>query len=563
MVSPYLRQKQNDSLSLENDIRKLFQVIYKEQHKEEKVNEEEARIRVSELISKMAFYYEKIRNAVDYNEEHLHRKNAVLRILKRQIVIEGIVKESKSEGIASNLLIELIRAGYLPNNKIPESKIDEVAKIIEKHVRLRNMILPRLGGISNISNQVEKVVVKEKREMGVWLLGLMASEIESILEKDKVREIVVSNMYEYLSENIKLPSNFSDHEKDKKLQIYLAIHRNYLKFDRDMLSFLVFKYYNADWWMPKSEDIERISGNIGALKRMISRQLDHPLVKQLDKHVGHYTIYYQVLTDMISEDPAKLYETIKVKPDKFPGLVRNTFTKRYEAAKKKLWRSGINSIFYILVAKILFALALELPAMNFLGSKWNPMSQTVNILFPPFLLFLVIIFTRVSSEENTKKVVRGVEEITFAEKKRTEPIVLRKPAGRNPVLGSIFNLIYGVTYLISFGAIVYILDKLNFTWVTMGGFLLFLALLSFFSIRIRRSVRQMIIVEERENIVGLIVDFFFIPVISVGKWLTSKFSRLNVFVFVMDFIIEAPFKVLVGIAEEWTKYVRERKENIV
>jgi hypothetical protein len=50
--------------------------------------------------------------------------------------------------------------------------------------------------------------------------------------------------------------------------------------------------------------------------------------------------------------------------------------------------------------------------------------------------------------------------------------------------------------------------------------------------------------------------------VSFGKWLSENFSRVNVFVFVLDFIIEAPFKIFVEIAEEWTKYVRERKEEI-
>jgi len=31
----------------------------------------------------------------------------------------------------------------------------------------------------------------------------------------------------------------------------------------------------------------------------------------------------------------------------------------------------------------------------------------------------------------------------------------------------------------------------------------------------------------------------------------------------LDFIIEAPFKIFVDIAEQWTKYVRERKEDIM
>lgn len=560
MVSPHLNKKKDDSISFEHSIRKLFQVIYREQNKEEKVNEEEAKIRVSELISKMAFYYEKIRNAVDYNEEHLHRKDAILRILKRLIVIEGIVKIGKSEELASNLLIELIRAGYLPNNKIPESKIDEVAEIIEKHIRLRNAVIPKFG---DISKQVEKLVIREKREMGIWLLGLMASEIESILEKDKVRETVVSNMYDYLRDNVKLPTNFSDYEKDRQLQVYLAVHRNYLKFDYDMLSFIIFKYYNAEWWMPKEEDVAKIAHNIAALRKAINNQLAHPLKKQMDKHISRYTIYYQVLTDMISDDPTGVYEKIKAKPEAFPALANKAFTNRYDAARKKLWRAGLNSIVYIFITKSFFAVLLEVPANKYFGEEINPLSLGINILFPAGLLFLVILFTRVSSEANNKKVIRGVSEITFTEKKRQEPIVLRKPLSRNPIASLLFGLIYTVTYFISFGLIITALIQINFTWVSIVIFLFFLAFVSFFSIRIRRSVKQMVVVEEKENIIGFFVDFFFIPIISAGKWLSHKFSKINVFVFILDFIIETPFKVLVEIAEQWTKYVKERKEDIV
>jgi hypothetical protein len=53
-----------------------------------------------------------------------------------------------------------------------------------------------------------------------------------------------------------------------------------------------------------------------------------------------------------------------------------------------------------------------------------------------------------------------------------------------------------------------------------------------------------------------------VPIVAVGKLLSENFSRLNVMVLVLDFIIEAPFKLVVQIAEEWTKYVRERKDDI-
>ena len=53
------------------------------------------------------------------------------------------------------------------------------------------------------------------------------------------------------------------------------------------------------------------------------------------------------------------------------------------------------------------------------------------------------------------------------------------------------------------------------------------------------------------------------PIVATGKFLSEKFSRVNVFVFIMDFIMEAPFKAFVEIAEEWTKYVKERRDEIV
>jgi len=557
MVSPHLTKKKSETLTVALGTRKLFQVVYREQNKEVKENEGEAKIKVSTLISKVAFYYEKIRNYVDYNEEHLHRKNAVARILKRQLVIEGAVKLTNSEETSRNLLTELIRAGYLPNDKIPESKIDDVKAILEKHLKLRDQAMPH-----GITAQMAKLMQREKRELGDWLIGVAASEIESILEINKVKEMVVGNMYEYLVKNIKLPVNFAAYEKDLPIQIYLSIYRTYLKFDRSMLGYILFKYYNSNWWNPTEADIAQIAASILPLRQAIEQQLDHPLVKQLDRIINKYTVFYSILTDMIYQDPAGLYETIKNKPQAFSDLVKSNFKKKFEKTKSRLWRSGLNSIIYIFLTKTVFVVLLEVPATKYFGEPINPFSLAINILFPPFLLLLVIMFTKVSSDENNKRVMSGVQEITFEEKARRDPIVLRKPTKRNAAISFIFNLFYFFTFLISFGAIVWVLDKIHFTWVSITIFLFFLAFVSFFSIRIRQSVKQLIVIEEKENLINFILDFFFIPIAAVGKWLSAKFSKVNIFMFIMDFIIEAPFKVFVEFAEQWTKYVRERKEDI-
>ena len=91
----------------------------------------------------------------------------------------------------------------------------------------------------------------------------------------------------------------------------------------------------------------------------------------------------------------------------------------------------------------------------------------------------------------------------------------------------------------------------------------FLAFVSFFSIVVTKDVKNLIIVQKRDSFFGFLIDLFYMPIIAVGKWLSGKASKLNFFVFIFDFIIEAPFKVLLDIAEDWTRYVRERKDNML
>ena len=104
---------------------------------------------------------------------------------------------------------------------------------------------------------------------------------------------------------------------------------------------------------------------------------------------------------------------------------------------------------------------------------------------------------------------------------------------------------------------------INFNWVSIVIFLFFLAFVSFFSVVTTKGVKDLVVIESRENIFTLLVDLFYMPIIMIGKWMSSKVSKVNVFVFIFDFIIEAPFKIIVEVAEDWTRYVKERKDNMV
>lgn len=551
-LNPTISRKEETVFTLNENVKKLFQVIYREKNKaEESEDDETPKIKVSDLISRLAFYYEKIRNSVDYKEEYLLRKNAILRILKRQVIIEGSLKNHlKPEDISKNLLVELIRAGYLPNNKLPETKISELALVMDKYLKLRYYSLSKINDD------------KQRNETNKWILAMAAAEIEERLNVNPVLVTAIGIMYEILSANVLLP-NDSVYQKDREIQIYLSLHRLFLKFDRDMLEFLLLKYFNADWSNAGEEEVKRLANHIEAVKEAIDSQMNHPLAAQINKIVNRYSVYFTILDDVITDDPVGVYEGFKDDPKAFPRLIKKFAQKRYHEARVKLRRAAVRSIIYIFLTKMVLAIILEVPFTLWMGEILNYNSLAINIAFPPLLLFLIVLFTRTPSEANSQKIVQGVEEIIFKEKERKEPIILRQPSKRGKGISGAFAVIYAITFFITFGLVIYFLDKIHFTYVSIIIFLFFLTLVSFFSLRIRKVAREMYIVETRQNIFSFVMDFFYVPIIEVGKWLNEKFSRLNFFVFILDFIIEAPFKVFVEIAEEWTKYVKERKEEIM
>ncbi|HNX11115.1 MAG TPA: hypothetical protein PKI61_03150 [bacterium] len=557
MVSPNLIKKSQSFLTINPETKKLFQLVYGQKQKGEKGIEDDdiPRIHVSQIVSRLSFIYEKIRVAVDYDEDHLLRKNAIKRILKRQILIEGVLRDYDGEEITRHLLTELIQAGYLENNKIPETKIGEVTDLLDKYIKLRHYFKESYP-INNLSNKENK----ERTAVINWIISLAATEIEENLNFNIVRRTVMSNIFNVLTKVIKLPPDLP-YQKDLDLQIYLSISRNYLKLDLEMQSFLAFKFYNS-WDDADEEELAKIAKNLKDLYQLVERQLKHPLIKQIDKIVRRYSLYYSMLLETMGDNPAKTYENATTNDKAFFSLIKEKCQKRYSKVKNKLWRSGLRSIIYIFLTKSIFVLLLEIPAIKFFGEKVNPFSLAINITFPAVLLFLMILFTKTPNSKNTEKIINGIKEITFIEFKKSQPIYLRRPTRRNYLMNSLFNLIYAGAFLITVYFLIQLLEYIDFNWVSITIFLFFLAFVSFFSFRVKRDVKQYVITDDKETILGFIFDFFYMPIVAMGKFLSDNVSRLNFFIFIFDFILEAPFKIIVSIVEEWTKYLKEKKEDL-
>jgi hypothetical protein len=89
-----------------------------------------------------------------------------------------------------------------------------------------------------------------------------------------------------------------------------------------------------------------------------------------------------------------------------------------------------------------------------------------------------------------------------------------------------------------------------------------MALVSIFAYRIRQSAKEYEVVEHQEFLEPL-VDFFFLPILQAGDILSKEIAKINFFIFLFDFVLEAPLKVIFGVVEEWIRFIRMKKEEIV
>ena len=202
-------------------------------------------IHVDEVASQVAAFYEKIRTVIDWKEEHLMRRAAIIRKLKRRFD-ELELENFSVEDIAEPLVLELIRGGYFPNDKIEESKIGEVKKIISKYVFI-------------LKNNPENKNGKAKSQFYNELLEIAACEIEETLAPSIKEMALIEYMFEQMKERIKI--NEAIYKKillkqgDKDIQTYIAVQQALFILDEPIITYNLLKYKYPFWESPSKENL--------------------------------------------------------------------------------------------------------------------------------------------------------------------------------------------------------------------------------------------------------------------------------------------------------------------
>ena len=213
---------------------------------------------------------------------------------------------------------------------------------------------------------------------------------------------------------------------------------------------------------------------------------------------------------------------------------------------------------------MVLALILEYPASLYFYNEVNISSIVINSIVPPLLMAFIVLFFRLPGEENTRNIFQRIIDIINVDKSFETQIayVPKKPKIRRPVLILGFTIFYSFTFIITLLLIYELLTILNFNLISQVIFIFFVSVVTFFSYRIKQIVNEYRL-QEKESILAPLADFFFMPILSLGKFFSQEIAKLNFFIFIFDFLIEAPFKLVFEVVEEWISFVRQRKEEIV
>ncbi len=503
-----------------------------------------SQIIVSQTVSFFALVYERVRNAVEFKEDHLILRAAIERILKRRLAMNP---EGKGEG--ENLLRELLWARYFDNGSLGGKDIIVVQNLIDKFILLRKQLVIGRNG-------------EMQQYLYDFLLELVTCELEESLKPASAVKHANFTffIYQVLRKKIKI-EGLTEEQKDAYFLV--AIEKVYGKSDKAYSRYHLYITFYKPFGQYTLDELKTFIPKIPAVFKKIDDMISNPFVDNLVKFTRKQMPPFLVLFDLFQNKFSEI-QSILANKERLWNEVDLTCRQKYQELGSRIRNLAIKSFVYILFTKMIFALILEYPVSLYLYGEVNMTSIAINSIFPAILMLIILSFFRVPGENNTKKIYQRIIEIIDADKSFETSVAYmpKKARQRKPTLIFGFTIFYSLTFLVTLGLIYEMLSILNFNLVSQGIFIFFVSVVTFFSYRIRQVVKELRL-EEKESIFTPIVDFFFMPILSLGKFFSQEIAKLNFFIFIFDFLIEAPFKLIFEVVEEWISFVRKRKEEII
>lgn len=471
--------------------------------------------------------YEQLRNAAEYAEEHLLLQHAIKRFLKLNLFLT----KQPVEEIGRELIVELVQAGYLKNEGLGTDAIENVNALIRVYMQTYGRLRQAKVGRDRATD---------------WMLAFMSVGIENLLNPHSTHQALIFTAYRHFLDII-VKDQYVDLPEGEsyELCLYIAVHQALLKSDVDVVRHELFYLYQL---RPEStEDVRNFN-------EQIDRLYSCELTGRLRRVVSRYGAPFRVLKSMIDDrdDVATLLNDKEVFLDAF----RKQTAIEYRQVERRLNRGLIKSIIFIIITKLLIGAGIEIPYDIWIHGAiaWIPLA--VNLLFPPLYMAMLKLGLRAPSAANAQTLQHYIGKMLFEEGEIRifTPLPGRMGIGR--------RLVYIILFLVPVAITILALQGVGFNVVQMFIFFMFFSTASSLGFRLSSLVREVEINTRQPGLLTSLRDFFYLPFIMFGQWLSRKYSKLNLVARFLDVAIELPLKAILRLIRQWIRFLNEKRDEL-
>jgi hypothetical protein len=261
-------------------------------------------------------------------------------------------------------------------------------------------------------------------------------------------------------------------------------------------------------------------------------------------------------------------------PTQFKRMLENKQLFRQEAEivlqdqlllmRERINRATSRSITYVFLTKMVFGILIEVPFDRMTRGHLDWLSLTAMVLVPVLVMWFLVSTIKLPGVSEQEALIDRAEQIVFDyEALSLGSLVLNSlDAGMSIIQFAVFYVVYGALFFVMFAAIIAGLAYLKFTVASILIFVFFLCVIMFFAYRIRQTA-QIYTYNSKESRRSSLLETFALPMVAVGGVVSREVSRLNFLVFIMDFVLEAPFKIILQFLDNWTRFLTLKKDEVI
>ena len=474
--------------------------------------------------------YEQLRNAAEYAEEHVLLQRAIRRFYRRLFILRDhkLVAQSGDE-----LIIELTQAGYIPNDSVNEADVEAISDAAQKYYSVYTNLLKH----RDVSRE----------QIDQWTYELLAVEVEWLLNDNGELQAFSQFAHNYFSQTIEYEKLFDTKPEGVDISLYIAVHRALLKSDDAALRLGLLKRFQQD---PSHLD------RFVELNKQIDTILKSSVTEKLFRLVDRRGAPLRVLRHAMEENSD--FNSLIQNRDQFLVAFERQVASDYKSIDTRVNNGIIKSVVFLIITKFIIGIGLEVPYdyLMFGMILWLPL--LVNLLFPPLYMVLLRSTMRLPGSANTSRLVDQIDQTLY--KADQQKLLVRRPSKE---FGTGYNVAYGILFVAVFGGVAALLwHFLDFDIVHLLIFFVFLSAASFLGFRLSRMIREIESIETHQNGVTLVRDFLYMPFVVVGRFISDKYSKVNVIALALDMLIELPLKTILRLVRQWAAFISAKKDQL-